>query len=164
MGVDFHGLFFNPSLGDAEPNMALPTDGFVTHSKDHPDKFQNYLSTYLLNSLFNSYFLNHDVKLWIRSGMVDNAITCATLEVILPGISKAYGASTPVDIKLVIKNLADFQVSAETSVIKSVSELTMSFHVQQDGNLIKAVELDLEDVKFGFTALTNNMAISLGIQ
>jgi len=79
-------------------------------SKDtsRPEKFQNWLSSYTVNSFFNSFTEVLDPSIWIRADKIKNAITCGKLNTLLPGIAEAYGANQPVDVWIHLHKIEDF--------------------------------------------------------
>jgi len=104
------------------------------------------------------------VKGWIRADKTKDFLTAGKLEVLLPGISEAYGANTPVDIYFHTYSIRDFTVNANDSEMKSVSTLDLQAWLpNKDGVLEYAAGLGLEDVKFGFKALTDDMDLTFGL-
>ena len=87
VGGGFHGIFFDKSIG-----IETSDDGIVDMPlKDdtHPEKFQNWLSEDTIDSFLSTIIEASAVKV-----AVDDKIKCSEVEVILPGISAAYGADT----------------------------------------------------------------------
>jgi hypothetical protein len=83
-------------IGEEEPTDKIPE--MPLHSSEHVEKFQTYLSSYVINGFCNSMLEVIDVKGWIRSSMLHNLLTTTTLDVLLPGMIKYYGAGKPVDV------------------------------------------------------------------
>lgn len=96
VGVGIKGLFFDNLIGEEEPTDKIPE--MPMHSSAHIEKFQTYLSSYVINGFCNSMLEVIDIKGWIRSSMLHNLLTTTTLDVLLPGMIKYYGAGQPVDV------------------------------------------------------------------
>jgi len=90
--MGYQGLFFNQGQnGEQKPEGSPPP--LTVHNKNLGQKFQNNFSVWTIDSLLESYFLERDLKIWIRANETDDKITCGELNTLLPGISKHYGAN-----------------------------------------------------------------------
>lgn len=52
IGVGIKGLFFDSEIGEEEPTDKIPE--MPLHSISHIEKFQTYLSSYVINGFCNS--------------------------------------------------------------------------------------------------------------
>ena len=52
-GFGIKGLLFDSAKGEEEPAVAIPD--MPMHLDDHPEKFQAFVSTFTLDSLFSSW-------------------------------------------------------------------------------------------------------------
>ena len=66
--------------------------------EEMPDKIQSFLSTWTINSMLNTMTEVMEWKFWLRANLTRDKITCSMVEVLLPGISEAYGPDRPLDI------------------------------------------------------------------
>lgn len=161
IGVGMQALFFDPSMNGAKPDMLRP-DMLYHNGENGHQKFQNYVSAWTINSMFESFYAERSHKIWIRSALLDDKLTTGDLEVILPGISKAYGAEQPVDILMVYHNCENFTILSETGEFRMISNLDVQVHVHTaDGNVEYAAGMNLDNVKFGYEAITENMTLAL---
>lgn len=96
IGVGIKALFFDNEIGEEEPSDIIPQ--MPLHSTQHLEKFQTYLSSYVVNGFCHSLTEVMDIHGWIRSAELDGIITTTTLDVLLPGMIAKYGAGVPVDI------------------------------------------------------------------
>jgi len=91
-------------------------------------------------------------------------LTTDSVEILLPGITKTYGSGLPVDVRFNVTKLGNFQVSEANEEMSGTTTLTLEFWVEQTSGVpAMAADLRLNDVDFKFTALVNNMDVSLNI-
>ena len=91
-------------------------------------------------------------------------LTTDSIEILLPGITKTYGSGLPVDVRFNVTKLGNFQVSEANEEMSGTTTLTLEFWVEQTSGLpAMAADLRLNDVDFKFTALVNDMDVSLNI-
>jgi len=119
VGGGFRGLFFQELLGREIPADALPNMPYKDTSR--PEKFQNWLSSFTVNSFFNSLTEVADPSIWIRADKTNDAVTCSKLNALLPGIAEAYGADQPVDIWFHLHTIENFEVFEKNSEMKAQS-------------------------------------------
>lgn len=50
-----------------------------------------------------------DIEGWVRSSMLKDALTTTTLDILLPGMRKYYGAGMPVDTHFEMLKLGNFK-------------------------------------------------------
>lgn len=160
MGLGMKGMM------DFRPNGEWDEDPFPVPGnmplKDHdrPDKFQNWLSSYTINSFLES--ITEAANLHLNAPSTLTGMTCGKVSALLPGISEAYGADTPVDIKININKIGDFAVTEKNSQMSAVSDLHLKFYIPSKGNEY-AAGLKLEGTKLGMTALTQDMTLTINI-
>jgi hypothetical protein len=68
------------------------------HTSDHLDKFQTFLSAYVIDGFFQSLLEVSQITGWSRYETSPVKPTTTKLNVLLPGIMKYYGAGLPVDV------------------------------------------------------------------
>lgn len=76
-----------------------------THKKE---KFQNWISSFTVNSLFHTITEVTDVQGWINADV--SGATTGSLNSLLPGIADHYGAEQPVDVFFHLDYIKDFTV------------------------------------------------------
>jgi hypothetical protein len=96
IGAGFKGLFFDSRIGEEEPSVSVPE--MQLKDSEHPEKFQNWISSYTVNSLLESVTEVKELKDWVRSDETEGGITCGEINAIVPGIAAYYGADALVDI------------------------------------------------------------------
>lgn len=111
VGIGFHSLFFNTEKGPIEPIPCTEVTHVTRHDDDKPERFQNFITAYAVNNFFGGLTdVGATIHGWIRAKTTKNALTCDTLNILLPGISKKYGKDTPVDVFFRTYSIADFTV------------------------------------------------------
>ena len=91
-------------------------------------------------------------------------LTTSSVNILLPGIEDYYGADLPVDVYYNVTKLGQFGVSEANEEMSGVASLTLEFWVEKtDGTVEMAADLSLNDVDFKFTALVDNMDVSLNV-
>lgn len=92
------------------------------------------------------------------------SLTTDTVNLLLPGMVKTYGSGTPVDVRFNVTSLGDFGVSQANEYMNGTTSLSLQFFVElADGTTEMAADLSLNDIEFQFTALVDNMDISLNV-
>jgi len=82
----------------------------------------------------------------------------------LPGIQAYYGPDLPINIHFQVTQVGDIGISSETQILSGEGSLIAQFWVQlADGTQEMATQLTLSETNFGFTALVNNMDVSIQI-
>lgn len=94
-------------------------------SADHPEKFQNYLSSYSINSIFHSLTEVYPCDFWMNSTLTN--MTAGQLNVLLPGISDHYGANAPVNVFATFHEITDFKVFESTQEMRAVLTFDLQF-------------------------------------
>lgn len=160
--VGIKGLFYDKLIGQEEPTDAIPP--MPLHSTDHLDKFQTYISSYVINGFCGSLTEVMEIKGWVRSAAINDAVTTTTLNVLLPGIMSAYGAGQPVDTFFQLHQLGGFTSSAGNQEMKGVATLELQFWVpNSNGELEYAAGLMLDDTAFGFIAPITDMSLVIEV-
>lgn len=106
IGVGIKGLFYDNEIGEQEPGVAIPD--MPLHSDEHPEKFQTFLSTYIMDSFCSSLLEVMQIDGWVRSSMLGGLLTTTTLDALFPGMGKYYGWGVPVDVYFEVHSLGDF--------------------------------------------------------
>jgi len=134
------------------------------HSTDHLDKFQTYISSYVINGFCGSLTEVMDIKGWVRADMLHDALTTTTLNVLLPGIMSYYGPGMPVDTFFVLHSLGGFTSTAGNQEMLGKATLELQFWVtNSDGVLEYAAGLTLKDTAFGFIAPITDMSLAIEV-
>jgi len=132
------------------------------HSTEHIEKFQTYISSYVVNGFCNSLTEVMDIKGWVRSSYLNNTITTTTLEILFPGMVATYGAGVPVDIYFELEKLGGFRVFKGNQEMKGLMTLDLQFWIAKpEGYPEYAVGLTLTDTTFGFIAPVTDMTLDL---
>lgn len=154
----FQGLFFDSQLGEEKPNNAVPSMPMGSH----PEKFQNYISTFTVNSFLSSMTEVMDPQFWLRAEQT--GFTCELLNSFLYGIKDKYGDKTLVDVHVIQHEIGNFQVFDESSEMKLDSTFDLEFWVHtSNGKLEKAASLALIGGKFGASLLTKDMTLTVQV-
>ena len=104
--IGVKGLMFEQSHSTEEPDVDVPIMPY--HNSSHMEKFQMCISTYTMDSVFNSLLEVHKLGAWIPASRTN--LTTTLLNALLPGIVKHYGSDIPVDIHFEIVKIGDFEV------------------------------------------------------
>jgi hypothetical protein len=164
--IGVKGLMFDSQFGEEEPSIAIPTMPY--HDIYKTQEYQAYVSAYSIDGFFNSFLEAVGIHGWVNQTALpedlQSVLTTGTINILLPGISDFYGSDQPVDIKFNVTYLNGFQVSQANTEMSGVLSLELEFWVtKSDGTREMACDLLLNQITFGFTALINNMDISLNI-
>jgi len=118
---------------------------------DHPEKFQAFISTYVLDSFFSSYLSVGHLSKTIPSTAVPASSTVqlntsdTVINLVFPGIKKYYGENIPLDVLLNVKSLGSFEITAANSEMAGLANLEVQFWANKlDGTREMAVSLDLD--------------------
>jgi hypothetical protein len=106
VAVGIKCLFFDKSIGEEEPSVAIPDMPY--HSTSHLEKFQTYLSAYTIDGFFGSLLEVSELKGWSKYDAGPKDVTTTSLDALLPGIVAYYGAGQPVDTFFQVWSLGDF--------------------------------------------------------
>lgn len=163
--IGVKGLMFDKDFGEEAPAVTVPDMPYYDSSQ--PEKYQAYVSAYSIDGFFNSLIEVEGIRGWFNATEVPDwapvELTTSTINLLLPGIQKKYG-DRPVDVKFNVTSLGNFQVSEANEEMSGTTSLNLQFWVElEDGSVEMAADLQLEDTDFSFTALVNNMAVSLNI-
>jgi hypothetical protein len=160
-GVDVKGLFFDKALGVEEPSVAIPT--MPMKMTDHAEKFQAFVSTYAIDSLFSSYLEVADIKFTIDSDEVSQLNTSnTTVNLLLPGIKTYYGADIPLEFEFEVTSMGEVQIAAADSTMSGVANIDWHVYADKlDGTRELAASITLGDLNFGFSALVNEMNLAI---
>lgn len=94
----------------------------------------------------------------------DVQLTTTTVDEILPGISDYYGAGLPVDIYFKVLEVGNIGLTEADQVMSGEGAIETQWWVElADGTKVMAAQVDLSNTKFGFTAIIDNMDVSLNI-
>ena len=164
--IGVKGLMFDSLIGEEDPGVTIPDMPYDDQSR--PEKYQAFLSSYAIDGFFNSFIEVVGIHAWFNSTEVPAAapmsLTTSTVDILLPGIKDYYGADLPVDVYYNVTKLGSFGVSEANEEMSGLASLTLEFWVEKtDGSLEMAADLSLNDVDFKFTALVDNMDVSLNV-
>lgn len=161
VALGFNALFYDKTIGEEESSPEVP-DSMPSHTSDHLDKFQTFLSAYTINSFCHSLTEVMDVKGWARASKTQ--MTTTKVNALLPGIMSYYGAGQPVDIFFQIYQLGDFESFADNQEMQGLATLEMQFWVTTtSGDLEYAAGLNLKDTKFAFIAPIQDMSLTIEV-
>ena len=156
---------FDKRIGEQDPTVIVPDMPYYDTSRS--EKYQAYVSAYSMDGFFSSLIEVVGIHGWANSTEIPSAIpiklTTDTIDLLLPGIKEHYGSGLPVDVRFNVTQLGDFQVSEANEEMGGTTTLTLEFWVEQETGTEMAAELSLNSVAFSFTALVDNMDVSLDI-
>lgn len=66
-----------------------------------------------------------DIEGWVRSSMLKDALTTTTLDILLPGMRKYYGAGMPVDTHFKMQKLGEFKSFEGNQEMKGIATLEL---------------------------------------
>jgi len=137
---------------------------------DHPEKFQAYLSTYVIDSIFSSWLQVGKIEGTVPSTLIPSTspvqfnTSDTTIKLVFPGIEAYYGSNIPLDVHFKVKTLGDFEITAADSVMAGLATLDMELWANKlDGTREMATSITLGDLTFGFSVLINDMLVSAQI-
>lgn len=84
---------------------------------NHPEKFQAFLSTYVMDSFFDSYLRVGNLGGTIHNSMlpagspVQLNTSDTTMNLVFPGIKSYYGPNVPLDIHMKLLKMGEFAVT-----------------------------------------------------
>ena len=164
--IGVKGLMFDKLIGEEEPSIAIPDMPYYDSSR--PEQYQAYVSAYSIDAFFSSLIEVVGIHGWVNATEVPAQspfkLTTDTVNLLLPGIVKTYGSGVPVDVRFNVTQLGDFQVSEANELMSGTTTLTLEFWVEPvDAPTAMAADLPLNNVAFSFTALVNDMDVSLNI-
>lgn len=91
---------FDDSKIEVGPEIDIPTMPMWNSTKS--EKFQSYISSYSIDSLFQSWIEVGEIEAWFYASYIPASssvqLTTTTLNGLLPGIEAYYGPNVPVDI------------------------------------------------------------------
>jgi len=163
IGFGSRGLFFDQTIGRELTDLPAIDPGMTYKDTSRPEKFQNWLSAYTINSMFNSVTEVAPLQGMLKSQMLGN-LNCGELITLLPGLPSTYGADQPVDVFINVHSLGNFHSYKDNQEMKLQTDLDLQFWVHTtDGDKVYAAGLGLETVKLGFQALTNDMTVTMAL-
>jgi len=114
--VGVKGLFFDKSIGETEPaGVVIPE--LPGHNTTRNQKFQAYVSSYSIDSFFQSWVEVGTVAAWFNASYIPAndtvQLTTGALDELLPGIADYYGADLPVNIYFNIVNFGNIGIYEE---------------------------------------------------
>ena len=152
---------FDKDIGEEDPGVLAPDMPYYDSTRS--EKYQAFLSSYTIDGFFSSFLEVEGIHGFVNSTMIPSsvpfALTTTTVNLLLPGISKHYGADVPVDVRFNVTSLGDFAVSEADEEMSGSTSLTLEFWVTDE----LAASLSLNGVDFKFTALVDNMDVALNI-
>lgn len=89
------GLFHDRTIGEEEPLVAIPDMPYNLNPKK--DELQLFISTWTIDSFWQSLIEVSNLQAWFYSSDAF-PMTTTSLNVLLPGIEKHYGANLHVDV------------------------------------------------------------------
>lgn len=154
---------FDSLIGREEPATAVP-EAMTLKDSSKPERFQNWLSAYTINSFMSSLTEVLKLDFVVKSEQIGDKLTCGKLVALLPGIATTYGADQPVDVKIDIITLQDFQSFEANQEMKLQTSFSLEFWVHTaEGEIVEAAGLQLDDVKLGIQALTDHMNLTIAL-
>ena len=167
-GIDAKALFFDKRTGEIEPSAVIPD--MPMKMTDHPEKFQAFVSTYVLDSFFASYLSVGNFGGTIPSTALPSTspvqlnTSDTTMNLVFPGIQKYYGPNIPLDVHLKLKSLGSFEITASDSVMAGLANMEVEVWANKaDGTRDLATSFTLGDLAFGFSVLITDMLVSAQI-
>jgi hypothetical protein len=167
-GLDAKSLFFDKRSGEIEPAVEIPD--MPMKMMDRTERFQAFVSTYVLDSFFASYLSVGNLGKTIPSTAVPATSSVqlntsdTTMNLVFPGIKKYYGPDIPLDAQLNLKSLGNFEITASDSVMAGLATMEVEIWANKaDGTRDLAVSLTLGDLAFGFSVLVTDMLVSAQI-
>ena len=164
-GMDMKGLFFDKRVGETEPSVAIPD--MPIKNTEHAEKFQAFLSTYVIDSLFDSYLKVGKIEGELKSVMLPSTSPIqlntndTTMNLVFPGIKSYYGADVPLDIHLKFHRIGEFDITYANQNMAGLADFDLELWANKtDGTREMAVSLTLSEVAFGFSLLINDMKVS----
>lgn len=164
--IGVKGLMFDKRVGEIEPSIAIPDMPYYNSTR--PEKYQAYVSAYSMDGFFQSLISVVGIHGFVNSTMIPASVplnlTTDTVNLLLPGIVKQYGSGLPVDVRFNVTSLGNFGVSEANQEMSGTTSLTLEFWVEQVSGVTEmAAELSLNDIDFQFTALVDDMDVTLNI-
>lgn len=164
--IGVKGLMFDDRVGEEEPTIAIPNMPY--HDIYKSQKYQAFVSAYSIDGFFGSFLevvgINGKVDQSILPPEAAAFLTTGTINLLLPGIADYYGSEQPVEVDFNVTKLGGFEVSQANVEMSGATSLDLLFYVTKtDGTKELACNLELNDIAFKFTALINNMDVSLNI-
>ena len=161
------GLLFDNRTNETDPAGVAPPAGMPAKDMANPAKLQGFLSTYMLDSAFDAGLsVYNNASIWVNSSDVSDhgvyPFNTSNVEELLPGIESYYGPNVPVNIRLNLKKIDDVLVSEADQKCGAKFTLQVEFWVITRGQgPEKAAAITLVDTAFEFTALVQNMTLSM---
>lgn len=87
IGIGVKGLYFDSSIGEEEPAVAIPDMPY--HNTSHTEQFQTYVSSYDIDGFFNSLLEVTQIKGWLNASLT--GLDTSMVNKLLVGISGYYG-------------------------------------------------------------------------
>lgn len=81
----------------------------------------------------------------------------------LPGLVSTYGDNVPMDIHFEIVGVGNVEITADNSEIGGEVNLITQWWVETPTGMDLAAQITLNNLKFGFSAIIQNMNVSLSI-
>jgi len=138
------------------------------HLSDHTQQFQAFVSAFSIDTFFSSWLEVGTIQAWFNASMIPSSsavqLTTSSVDEILPGISDYYGAGLPVDIYFKVLSVGDIGITEADQVMNGEGSIETQWWVEQaNGVKVMAAQVTLTNTKFGFTALVDNMNVSLNV-
>lgn len=158
------GLLFDNRTGEVDPGVVPPE---LPYRHDNPAELQGFVSTYAIDSFFQTGLSIYDAAHWFNSSLVDPngfyPTNTSTIDLFIGGAADYYGPSQPANIHLDFTNISNVTVSEEKKSMGAKFTLAVEIWVvKNDTTEELAASFTLVDTAFEFTALADNM--TLGVQ
>lgn len=133
-----------------------------------PSQYQVFLSSYTIDSFFDSYLEIGEIRGWFNNSMIPDSyalkMTTTTLNTFLTGIQSYYGPNLPVDVHFNVQSLNNFTVTEDNERMGGLTTVTLEFWVEtSDTTQELATSMTLIDTQFSFTASVDDMVITLNL-
>ena len=108
--IGVKGLMFDREIGEEDPGVIVPDMPY--YDSTHAEQYQAFVSSYSIDGFFSSLIEVVGIHGWVNSTNIPEFIpfelTTDTVNVLLPGIVKAYGSGMPVDVRFNVTQLGNF--------------------------------------------------------
>jgi len=127
-----------------------------------------FVSSYTIDTFFDSYLEIGEIRGWFNNSMIPEQMTMkmttTTLNAFLTGIESYYGPNKPVDLHFNVQALNNFTVQENDERMGGLTTVTLEFWVETSPTTQElATSMTLIDTQFSFTALVDNMVITLNL-
>ena len=101
VGMGTHFIFDEDLFAQEQDDLFLPEMPYYLEGR--PEHFQNYVSTFEINSFFEDVVQTHTIGGWVHHSELPESdqpqLTTTGLSTLLPGIVERYGPDVPVNVQ-----------------------------------------------------------------